>query len=137
MGEYFVVFVKRGAVKAYLEKNGFSSTLFSTLFCDNFNQRWHVLADAFGDEFSEKRAGIEGKIIWAYITAKKYDRRFWALVDFFNNLFDMFGAENILVVSGYADFHDRSYVSLEILADKIKNFVDDSIKDYTEFLEEP
>ena len=134
MGENFEVYVKKDAVKNYFEKNGVSYSFLYVLFMRwYFNTRWHVLYDVFGDKLFYDEKKIPGKTIWAFITAKKYNRGS-LLVDFFQELFALFGEDNVLIVSDYAAFSDPSYVSLTSIENKIIDFVSDSIKDYDALL---
>ena len=134
MGEHFVVYVKKDALKAYLEKHGADSAFLSALYgASSINTRWHVLAEAFKDDELNDRSEIEGALLWAYILAGRYSKRWTCLVTYIYDVLETFGYDNVVLVSSYADF-EGDYISLDDIAYKIGSFVKDSIKDYDALL---
>jgi hypothetical protein len=135
MGENFEVYIKKDALRNYFEKYGVSYSFLNVLFMRwYFNTRWHVLYDTFEAEIFNEKKVIPGKIIWAFITLRKFKRGYPPLVEFFTDLFDMFGEDSILVVSDYIEFSDPDYVSLSSIENKLVGFIFDSIKDYEALL---
>ena len=137
MGMDMQIFVKKFAVKKYLEKNGFDYWFLNVLFGYELSPRFRVLSEAFQDErlYNVDESTVRGEFIQAFITAKKYDEEHYKwLVDLFKALFDMFGAENILVVGDYMDFDSPEYVLLNDIRDNIEEFLKKVIVDYDMFL---
>lgn len=138
MGEDFVVWVKKESVKKYLTENGIEHGLLAVLYGDYFfSRRWYVIANAFKEDGFAATRVIPGKIIWAYITAGRYNEGrdgYMSLIGYFDDIFDMFAPEDVMVVGDYTDFSDPEYVSLVALANDLEIFLRDSVKDYSALL---